>query len=108
MAKKMLYVSDEDESVWDAARDLGSRTDASMSKLVTLALSEYVAGHPGGLRGGVRVDGDVPVRGIKNPDAPLVKQIRQLLTRYGRDRVALAYARAGYEDAIRSARAAQK
>jgi hypothetical protein len=104
MAKKMLYVSDEDESVWNAVRDLGSRTDASMSKLVTLALSEYVAGHPGSLRGGVRVDGDVPVRRIKNADAPLVKQIRQLLSRYGRDRVALAYARACYEDATRSTR----
>ena len=104
MAKKMLYVSDEDESVWNAAKELGSKTDASMSKLVTLALSEYVAGHPGGLRGGIRVEGEVAVRQLRQVDAPLVKQVRQLLARYGRDRVALAYARACYDAGSKAAR----
>lgn len=104
MAKKMLYVSDDDESVWAAAKKLGSQTDASMSKVVTLALSEYVAGHPGGLRGGVQVEGEVTVRRLKMPDAVLVKQVRQLLARYGRDRVALAYARACYDAGVRVGR----
>ena len=108
MAKKMLYVSDEDESVWDAAKRVGSQTDASMSKVVTLALAEYVAGHPGGLRGGVQIDGEVAVRRLKSADAPLVKQLRQLLTRYGPDRVALAYARACYDAGARAARGADK
>jgi hypothetical protein len=100
----MLYVSDDDESVWDAAKELGSRTEASMSKLVTLALSEYVAGHPGRLRGGVQIEGNVVVRRRQRLDAPLVKQIRQLLTRYGRDRVALAYAWACYDDGAKAGR----
>ena len=108
MAKKMLYVSDEDESVWDAAKMLGSRTDASMSKLVTLALSEYVAGHPGGLRGGVHIDGDVAVRRLQSADAPLMKQVRQLVARYGLDRVALAYARACYDAGASAGRSADK
>ena len=108
MAKKMLYVSGEDESVWAAAKALGSRTDASMSKLVTLALAEYVTGHPGRLRGGVRIEGEVPVRRLKIADGPLVRQVRQLIARYGRDRVALAYARACYDEGARSARSGGK
>ena len=94
----MLYVSEDDETVWEAAKRLGARTDASMSKLVTLALSEYVAAHPGALRGGVVVDRDVAVRRIRNADAPLTHRLRQLLKEFGRDRVALAYANACYAE----------
>ena len=103
MAKKTLYVSDDDEPVWSTAKRLGAKSEASMSKLVTLALGEYVASHPGPLRGGVQVDGDVAVRRIQHADAPLTNRLRELLRRFGRDRVALAYARACYEEAAREA-----
>ena len=102
MPKKTLYVSDEDEAVWDSAKRLGARSEASISRLVTLALGEYVASHPSPIHGGVKIDSDKVVRKTRSAvDAPLTHQVRELLNRFGRDRVALAFARACFDEGAR-------
>ena len=40
--KKTLYVSDEDEAIWADAQKSGAGDENSLSKVVTMALAEYL------------------------------------------------------------------
>jgi hypothetical protein len=99
MGTKTLYVAEEDEKVWQELRSRAGDTDASVSRTVAEALRSY-------LDAAQAVDdeeSDVTVSISKADHTTLITRFRQLLRRYGRDRVSVAYARACYwEGASRS------
>jgi hypothetical protein len=99
MGTKTLYVSDDDEKVWQGLKTRADGNDGSVSRIVTDALRAY-------LDAAQEADSearDVTVSLSKAEQTTLINRLRQLLRRYGRDRVAVAYSRACYwEGAARS------
>lgn len=99
MGTKTLYVSDDDEKVWLALKSRADDTDGSVSRIATDALRAYMDA----AREADSEARDVTVSLSKAEQTTLINRIRQLLRRYGRDRVAVAYSRACYwEGAARS------
>ena len=99
MGTKTLYVSDEDEKVWQGLKSRADDTDGSVSRIVTDALRAYLDA----AREADNEARDVTISLSKAEQATLITRLRHLLRRYGRDRVAVAYSRACYwEGAARS------
>jgi hypothetical protein len=101
MGTKTLYVSDDDEKVWQALKSRADDSNGSVSRIVTDALRAY-------MDAAREADGearDVTVSLSKAEQTTLINRIRQLLRRYGRDRVAVAYSRACYWEGAARGRA---
>jgi hypothetical protein len=103
MATRTLYVSDQDEQIWEQARALsGGETAESLSKLVTdglrLLLEERRAA----------VGEAANDNGLSAEDAQLVARFRRDLQRTGWQRAGQAFARACIDYGAARSRAARK
>jgi hypothetical protein len=106
MATRTLYVSDEDDRVWQQAKGRGASTDESLSRLATEALRVYLEAEDDNAADDVA--DEVVVSITKADHTTLINRFRQLLQRFGRDRVAVAYARACYWEGAARSRAKRK
>ena len=98
-----VYLSDEDEKVWAGeAQRLSVGGDGSLSRLATAALREHIAQRDA--RDEQEVAINVSMNAAEHKTVTHGK-IRSLMTQFGRDRVAIAYARAVSMEALKHSRA---
>jgi len=105
MGTRTLYVADEDERVWKEAAALG---DASVSKLVTEGLRYVIAE-----RRVAEVENEEGSVGhsvtIDRPEyTTIINRLRQLLRRYGWQRVGLAFTEACIREGAARSRAKRR
>jgi hypothetical protein len=107
MPKRTLYVSDEDEKVWEEAQKLSADGDESLSKLATAALRERIAIHRQ-VQAEDQNGGDIVVSIKRAEHRTVTGKIRSLIDQFGRERVAIAFARACSIESAERSRARQQ
>lgn len=100
MGTKTLQVSDEDERVWRGLEGRADGTDGSVSRIVTDALRAYLDAEREADEAR-----EVMIGLSKADQTTLIDRLRQLLRRYGRDRLAVAYSRACHREGAARRRA---
>lgn len=104
MPNKTLYVSDEDEAIWSKAQRAGEGGERSLSKVVAVALAEYLANREAKPDGGsLLAEAEERVAG-----RVLVSEIRALIHRHGVNGVSWAFGRALVLEGGKLSRAAAK
>lgn len=105
MGAKTLYVSDEDESVWEQAKGLGGDRSDSISRLVTEGLRLVVEER---LSGKDTAAVDAEEDSLMPIDAVSVSRFRRELQRVGWQRAGQAFARACLDYGAARSRAKRK
>jgi hypothetical protein len=104
MAKKTLYVSDQDEGVWGQAEHVAGAE--SLSRFVTESIRLRLDSATDGATS--EPEEDVQVAVGRSEHSALVNSCRALLRKHGWEKLALAYSRALIQEGAARSRAKRK
>jgi hypothetical protein len=106
MGAKTLYVTEEDEGIWEEVKGLGGESSESMSRLVTEGLRLVIQDRRASKDAAAAVDAEAD--SVMPVDADSVSRFRRELQRVGWQRAGQAFARACLDYGAAHSRAKRK